>query len=128
MDKRHRFRAVAELLRPFERRVAAPDDDDTLASELLRIGHAIEDSTSVPGLRAGLWETSRREGADPPGDDDRTRWEPIGLGDKDEVTVVLLESGDVLVQVRFEGTLRRMLAERVDQILCQDLGKSPDVE
>src|SRR4029077_18315494 len=128
MDQRHRFRAAAQLLGPVERGIAAPDDDDALVAELLGIRHAVEDSKPIPRFRAGLRETPRREGANPRGDYDRPRWETVGLGNQDEMILVPLEGRDVLVQVRLERKLRRLLDERVDQILRQDLRESPGIE
>src|SRR4029077_16196630 len=99
-----------------ERRIAAPDDDDALAAELLGIRYSVEDSAPIPRFRASLRETPRREGTDARGNDDRARWEAVSIGNQDEMIVVPLESGDILVQVRLEGKLGRLLDECVDQI------------
>src|SRR5205085_8950545 len=48
MDESHRLGAIAELLRPVERRIAPTDDDDALSAEFFRIGHSIENSAAVP--------------------------------------------------------------------------------
>src|SRR5512132_130914 len=91
VDERHGLRAVPQLLRPVEGRIAAADDDDALIPELLGVRHTIEDSAAVPRLGAGLGQAPWRESTDSARDDDRARRKAVGLGDENVVVVVPLE-------------------------------------
>src|SRR6266566_6054793 len=128
MDQCHCFRALAELLRPVECRVSASNNDDTLTAEFLRIGDAIKDPSSVPGFRASLWQTSRREGPNTAGNDNRAPRKAIGLCNQNEVVLVPLECDHVLIEVRLEMELRCLFDERVHHVLGQNLGEAADIE
>ena len=117
-----------QLLRPIESRVTASDDDDALAAKLLWIRHAIEDSSTVPRLCALLRQASRRERSNPGRDDNGAARESIGLSDQNEVIVVPLECGHVLIKVRLEMELRRLFDERIHHVLGQNLGEAANVE
>ena len=89
---------------------------------------AIEDSTPVPRLRAGLRQATWGERANTGGDDYRPSQKAVRLSYKNEVVVVLLERGDVLVEMGLEVELLRLLLERLDQIFGQNLRESAHVE
>src|SRR6185437_90920 len=128
VDQRDCFRGAAQLLRPVERRVAAADDDDTLAAKLLQIENAILNSLPVPRLCDRLWQPARRECSDSSRKHQRPGRKTVGAGDEDEVPVVLLESGYMLIEMHRLAELGRLAFERAHQILCQHLGKAGDVE
>ena len=50
------------------------------------------------------------------------------LRDENEMIVLPFERGHVLVEMRFEMELRRLLNQSTDQILGQDFGEAADVE
>ncbi len=128
MNQRHCRRAIAELVAPVESRVPAADDDNLLAAEILGIRYVIENSLAVPRIRALLRKPPRRKRTDPGGDHHRSRRKAVGLGNQDEVSVLLNEIDDVLAEERFEIELRRLLCQFVYEVLGQDFGKPSYVE
>jgi len=101
-----------------------PDDDDALATELLgsetrsKIPRPYHGSAQACGDAAARRRRSR-------GDNDRTRWETVGLGNQDEMIVVPLEGRDVLIQVRLEGKLRRCSTSALTRSFARIFRKIP---
>src|SRR4051812_8994303 len=126
VNERHCLRSVAKLLGPVERRISTADYYDALSAKLFRIVYSIEDPPPVPRLGALLRQPAWREGSDSASDDDRAGGKSIGVRDEHEVIVGPFECRDVLIQVRPEMELRRLLDEGFDEILCQDLREAAD--
>src|SRR5688500_7323612 len=128
MGERDRGGTVEQLMCPVECGVATADDEYLLAAKALGIEHAIVDSLSVPGLRAGLRKAARRERADARGDHDCPGRKAVGFGDQGEGPAVLLEGDDALIEMHRGAELLGLLELPRHEVLREHARKPRDVK
>src|SRR5687767_6637217 len=100
VNQRHRCRPVTKLVTPVEGRVAAADYDDLLAAVFIGVDNVVEDAAPIPRLCALLRKPSRGECPYACSDHDGPRRKTVGVGDQDEMPVLLLETDHVLAEIR----------------------------
>ena len=121
MHERHRRRAIEQLMRPVERRVATADDHDAPPAKFLGVRHDLVHATAVPRRGTRLRQATRRERADSARDHHCARRKPLPLGRQHEMTVLLRQPDDALAEMRLRAELPRLHGQLIHEILREHL-------
>ena len=120
---------LREFQHPVERRIAAAENRQPLAGELLRVPYAVVHAFTFERINTVCAQRSRLEGADAGRDDHRLRIELLaGAGlDQERVVVLTLHDGHFLAEVHARLERRDLLHQLLGQLVAGAHGNGRNV-